>query len=61
MLSIFGFAVVLVYLVLAALYENWSLPFGIILALFARFETLQVVFQVVEKTHLTSRYDSRDG
>ena len=28
---IFGFAVVLVFLVLAALYESWSLPLAVIL------------------------------
>jgi multidrug efflux pump subunit AcrB len=30
-IEVFGFAVVLVYLVLAASYESWKLPFGIIL------------------------------
>src|ERR1035438_6988898 len=31
----------------------------VFLALLARFQVLQVIFEVVEKTHLLSRYDSR--
>ena len=30
---IFGFAAVLVFLFLAALYESWSIPFAVLLAL----------------------------
>src|ERR1017187_9115514 len=33
--------------------------FRVVLALLARFQALQVIFQIVEKTHLLSRYDSR--
>ena len=31
----------------------------VVLALLARFQALQVIFEIVEKTHLLSRYDSR--
>src|ERR1019366_3166946 len=33
--------------------------FRVVLPLLARFQALQVIFQIVEKTHLLSRYDSR--
>src|ERR1035438_9314477 len=32
--------------------------FRVVLALLARFQAFQVIFQIVEKTHLLSRYDS---
>src|SRR6266702_2994986 len=34
-------------------------PFLVLPALLARFQALEVVFEIVEKTHLLSRYDSR--
>ena len=33
--------------------------FRVVLSLLARFQALQIIFEIVEKTHLLSRYDSR--
>ncbi|KIE05606.1 Efflux pump membrane transporter BepE [Candidatus Jidaibacter acanthamoeba] len=43
--SAFGFGIVMVFLILAALYERWSLPFAVILAVpFAIFGALLAIF-----------------